>query len=77
MKMAQKIIMKLVPLVIVVAVLPFALSFDSLMYWLTRPSCLNCGSLVGFLQTNSLTAGMIVGLVGQVKIGRYSFGRKR
>lgn len=77
MKIVTATLVRLVPALILIVLLPFAVSFDSIMYWLTRPSCLNCGSLMGFLQTHSMTAGVVAGLVGHVKIGGYSFGRKK
>lgn len=49
----------LVPLLFLVLILPISFTFDSLNYWMTRPTCLNCGSLVEYLKTSSLSAAMV------------------
>jgi hypothetical protein len=70
-------IIRYFPIVIIVALLPFMLTFDTLVYWLTRPSCLNCGSLGSFLQNNSLSFAMVSNYVGELGIGGYTFGKKK
>lgn len=48
-----------IPLLLLTLLLPFLLAFDSIMYWITRPTCLNCGSLGEYVRTSSLSAVMI------------------
>lgn len=48
----------------VLLVLPFVIAFDSLTYFITRPSCLSCGNLVEFLKSASLTTFLISGIAG-------------
>lgn len=43
----------------ILLILPFVIAFDSLMYFITRPSCLNCGNLVEFLKTASLSVFLL------------------
>lgn len=62
----KKIFFMIVPLLIFSLLLPFLLAFDSIMYWVTRPTCLNCGSIADYLRTSSLSAGMAVGVVGSL-----------
>lgn len=44
-------------------VLPLILVFDSIIYFITRPSCFNCSNLVEFLKNGSLTV-FLIGNVG-------------
>lgn len=70
-------LVRIIPIVIVVALLPLFVTFDTLVFWITRPSCLNCGSLGSFLQNNSLSFVMVSTYIGQLGIGRYTFGKKK
>ncbi|OGK15346.1 hypothetical protein A2774_03370 [Candidatus Roizmanbacteria bacterium RIFCSPHIGHO2_01_FULL_39_12c] len=40
-------------------ILPIVILFDSLMYMITRPSCMSCGSLTEFLKTASLSVFLL------------------
>jgi len=42
--------------------IPFIIIFDSLVYFLTRPACLNCGNLIEFLKNASLTVFLLGGV---------------
>lgn len=68
---------KLTPVLIILALMPVLLAFDSIMYWVTRPTCLNCGSLTGFLQNGSLSVFVVSNYIGELGIGGYSFGKKK
>jgi hypothetical protein len=68
---------KFFPLILIVALLPVLVAYDSVMYWLTRPSCLNCGSLGSFLQNGSLSVMMVSTYVGEIGLGGYRFGKKK
>jgi len=35
-----------------------------LVYFITRPACLNCGNLLEFLKTGSLSIALIGGFIG-------------
>lgn len=72
----QEAVLRIIPLMIVLLLLPFLLAFDSLMYWMTRPTCLGCGSLTGFLQTSSLSVFMVSAMIGEINLMGYSFGKK-
>lgn len=48
----------------VLLVLPFIAVFDTLIYFITRPACLNCGNLVEFLKTSSLSISLISTTLG-------------
>ncbi|OGK10422.1 hypothetical protein A2767_06535 [Candidatus Roizmanbacteria bacterium RIFCSPHIGHO2_01_FULL_35_10] len=39
----------------ILLVLPFVIAFDSLIYFITKPSCLSCNTLPEFLKTASLS----------------------
>ncbi len=54
---------RLVSGLVVIILIPFIIVFDSLFYFITRPSCLNCGSIVEFLRSSSLTV-MFLGSLG-------------
>jgi len=43
-------------------ILPFILAFDALVYFITRPACLNCGNLLEFLKSASLTVFLLGGV---------------
>lgn len=76
-KKASTAALQFVPLLIILMLLPFLLAFDSVMYWVARPSCLNCGSLSGFLQSSSLSVFVVSSFIGELGIGRYRFGKKK
>lgn len=42
-------------------VIPFLVVFDTLVYFITRPSCLSCGNVIEFLKGASLTVYFIHG----------------
>ncbi|OGK18097.1 hypothetical protein A2866_03140 [Candidatus Roizmanbacteria bacterium RIFCSPHIGHO2_01_FULL_39_8] len=48
----------------ILLILPFIIIFDSLVYFITRPSCLTCGNLLEFLKTGSLSISLIGGVIG-------------
>lgn len=48
-------------------IIPVIIVFDSLVYFLTRPACLNCGNLIEFLKNASLTVFLLAGLGYQWK----------
>lgn len=73
----QKAFLKYFPLIIILALMPLMLAYDSVMYWVTRPSCLNCGSLGSFLQNGSLSVMMVSKYIGELGFGGYSFGKKK
>lgn len=68
---------KLLPLLVILVLLPVLLSFDTIMYWVGRPTCLNCGSLPEFLQNSSLTFHVVSTYVGELNILGYKFGSKK
>lgn len=43
-------------------VLPLVVVFDSLVYFITKPSCLSCNTLPNFLQTASLSMYLLTTL---------------
>ncbi len=43
----------------VLLVLPFIMVFDSLIYFVTKPSCLSCNTLPDFLKTASLSVFLL------------------
>lgn len=51
----------------ILLLVPFLLIFDSLVYFITRPACLNCGNLVEFLKEASLTVFLLGGAGYQLK----------
>lgn len=51
----------------VLLLVPFLVLFDSLIYFITRPSCLNCGNLIEFLKGASLTVFMLGNIGYQLK----------
>ncbi|MBI4008938.1 hypothetical protein HY357_01780 [Candidatus Roizmanbacteria bacterium] len=53
----------------ILLLLPVIVVFDTLMYFITRPACLNCGNLVEFLKSSSLTI-FILGGIGYKLKGR-------
>lgn len=55
-----------IPVLLLTLLLPFMLTFDSVMYFVTRPTCLNCGSLGEYVRTSSLSVGVIGAMVGQL-----------
>lgn len=58
----------------ILLVLPFVIAFDSISYFLTRPSCLTCGNLLEFLKSASLTVFLLTGVGYQLK-GKKENGR--
>lgn len=48
----------------IILILPFIVIFDSLIYFITRPSCLTCWNLVEFLKTASLTTFILSSQMG-------------
>ena len=46
----------------ILLILPFILAFDALVYFITRPACLNCGNLLEFLKSASLTVFLLGGV---------------
>ncbi len=48
----------------VLIILPLVIIFDTLLYFITRPACLNCGNLVEFLKNASLSVALIGSVVG-------------
>ncbi len=44
----------------VLLVVPFLVLFDTVFYFITRPSCLSCGNLLEFLKGASLTVAFLV-----------------
>lgn len=40
-------------------VLPLIVIFDTLIYFITKPSCLSCNTLPNFLQTASLSTHLL------------------
>ncbi len=73
----DNIVLNVILLGIFFVLLPFLLSYDSIIYFLTRPTCLNCGSLVGFIQSHSLTAFMLTSLGGYTFLHKKKHGGKR
>jgi len=59
----ENLLKKLLFFLPILLILPFVIAFDSLIYFITRPSCLTCGNLVEFLKTASLTV-FLLGSVG-------------
>ncbi|MBP9798217.1 hypothetical protein KBC70_03670 [Candidatus Woesebacteria bacterium] len=55
-----------IPVLLLALLLPFMLTFDSVMYFVTRPTCLNCGSLGEYVRTSSLSVGVIGAMVSQL-----------
>lgn len=55
---------RVIPLLVFFLALPVILAFDSIMYFLTKPACLNCGSLIGFLQSGSLSVFLLTSITG-------------
>lgn len=55
-----------IPVLLLALLLPFMLTFDSVMYFVTRPTCLNCGSLGEYVRTSSLSVGVIAGMASQL-----------
>jgi len=51
----------------VLLILPFVVIFDSLVYFITRPACLNCGNLLEFLKSASLTIFLLGGIGYKLK----------
>lgn len=50
----------MLPLVVLFLVLlPVACVYDVVMFLVTRPTCLNCGSLVDFFRTQGLSMMMV------------------
>jgi hypothetical protein len=47
-----------------VLILPATLLFDTLIYWTTRPTCLQCGNLLEFLKGASLSVFLVANVVG-------------
>jgi len=47
-----------------VLVLPVTLLFDTIIYWTTRPTCLQCGNLLEFLKGASLSVFLVGNVVG-------------
>lgn len=71
MTITQKIhhfLLLALPVALLALLLPFLLAFDSVMYFVTRPTCLNCGSLGEYVRTSSLSVGMIAGIVSQLGV---------
>ncbi len=64
LKKGGKILKKALCLLPVLLILPFLLTYDSLTYFITRPTCLNCGSLLDFLKNASLTVFLLGGTIG-------------
>lgn len=60
---------KLVFFLPILLILPFVMAFDSLIYFITRPSCMSCNTLPEFLKTASLSVALIGNMVG-LKINR-------
>jgi hypothetical protein len=43
-------------------IIPLVIIFDSVVYFITRTACLNCGNLVEFLKNASLTVFLLGGV---------------
>jgi hypothetical protein len=60
------ILLLIIPGLLLALLLPFLLAFDSIMYMVTRPTCLNCGSLAEYVRNSSLSAVMVGGMINQL-----------
>lgn len=63
-KQNKKLVFILLALVAFFIASPLLVAYDSIIYLLTRPTCLNCGDLVGFLRSGSLTASLFATTLG-------------
>ena len=54
----------------VLLVVPLLVLFDTVFYFITRPSCLSCGNLLEFLKGTSLTVAVLT-------VTGYSFRKKK
>ncbi|OGK23980.1 hypothetical protein A2954_07440 [Candidatus Roizmanbacteria bacterium RIFCSPLOWO2_01_FULL_37_12] len=43
----------------ILLILPIVIAFDSLIYFITKPSCLSCNTLPDFLRTASLSVFLL------------------
>ncbi len=66
----QNLLKKIIFFLPLILVLPFVVIFDTLVYFITRPACLNCGNLVEFLKSASLSVFLLGGVIG------YKFKKK-
>ncbi len=66
MQRVQHAFLLVIPVLLLALLLPFLLAFDSVMYMITRPTCLNCGSLGEYVRSSSLSARIIAGMATQL-----------
>jgi uncharacterized membrane protein len=48
-------------------ILPIIITYDVVIYFLTKPACLNCGNVIEFLKSASLTIFLLGGIGYKLK----------